>query len=96
MLTVLTLNYSQFNKVLILNVSEVNRTLLKSEECLLVDLGNYHSGASKGLQHALAVTQVIGVHNNNKKKKGVSLITGLEYGTERWNGNGMISVRNYS
>ena len=95
MLTALTLNCSQFNKVLILNVSEVNRTLLKSEECLLVDLGNYHSGASKGLQHALAVAQVIGVHNN-KKKKGVSLIAGLEYGTERWNGNGMISVRNYS
>ena len=95
MLTALTLNCSPFNKVLILNVSEVNRTLLKSEECLLVDLGNYHSRASKGLQHALAVAQVIGVHNK-KKKKGVSLIAGLEYGTERWNGNGMISVRNYS
>ena len=39
MLTTLTLNCSQFNKVLntmILNVSEVNRTLLKSEERLLV------------------------------------------------------------
>lgn len=41
MLTTLTLNCSQFNKVLntmILNVSEVNRTLLKSEERLLVTI----------------------------------------------------------
>lgn len=69
MLTALTLNCSQFNKVLntmILNVKEVNRALLKSEECLLVDLGNYHSRASKGLQHALVVEQVIGVHNTKK------------------------------
>ena len=41
MLTTLPLNCSQFNKVLntmILNVSEVNRTLLKSEERLLVTI----------------------------------------------------------